>query len=66
MERMGHDSQRAALIYPHSSAERQRSLADAVGDAVRAELAKPKSRKAAKPSGTRMARNRRSSAETAE
>jgi integrase len=29
MERMGHDSERAALIYLHSSAERQRNLADA-------------------------------------
>ncbi len=31
MVRMGHDSERAALIYLHSSAERQRTLADAVG-----------------------------------
>jgi integrase len=42
MARMGHDSPRAALIYQHSSAERQRALAKAVGDAARAELAKPK------------------------
>jgi hypothetical protein len=34
MARMGHDSERAALIYLHSSAERQRVLADAVGDAA--------------------------------
>jgi hypothetical protein len=27
MERMGHDSTRAALIYLHSSAERQRTIA---------------------------------------
>jgi hypothetical protein len=55
MARMGHDSPRAALIYLHSSAERQRALADAVGDTARAELAKPKQRKKTKPSGTRTA-----------
>jgi predicted ATPase with chaperone activity len=59
MVRMGHDSERAALIYLHSSAARQRALADAVGDAARAELAKSKKPKDAKLSGTRMARNRR-------
>jgi len=52
MERMGHDSPRAALIYLHSSADRQRTLADAVGDAARAQLSKPKRRKKANPSGT--------------
>jgi integrase len=31
MARMGHDSPRAELIYLHSSGERQRALADAVG-----------------------------------
>jgi integrase len=66
MARMGHDSERAALIYLHSSRERQRALADAVGQAARAELAKSKPPKAAKPSGTRRARNRRSSAKSAE
>jgi integrase len=66
MERMGHDSERAAMIYLHSSTQRQRDLADAVGDAVRAELAKSKPRKAAKPSGTRRARTRRSGAGSAE
>jgi hypothetical protein len=54
---MGHDSPRAALIYLHSSGERQRILADVVGKAARAELAKSKPRDAAKPSGTRKARN---------
>ena len=49
MARMGHDSERAALIYLHSSAERQRALADAVGRRRPAELAKSKT---AKPSGT--------------
>ena len=64
MARMGHDSERAALIYQHSTAERQRALADAVGDAARAELARSKKGRAAKPSGTRRARNRRPSAES--
>jgi hypothetical protein len=58
---MGHDSERAALIYLHSTAERQRALADAVGETARAELTKSKKPKKAGPSGTRMARNRRSS-----
>jgi integrase len=53
MVRMGHDSERAALIYLHSSDKRQRALADAVGKAARAELAKV--RKAAR-SGTQRAR----------
>lgn len=53
MARMGHDSSRAALIYLHWSADRQRALAAAVGDSARAELAKPK-RKKASQSGTRM------------
>jgi hypothetical protein len=38
MARMGHDSERAALIYLHSSVERQRALADKVGMAAAAEL----------------------------
>ena len=38
MDRMGHSSTRAALIYLHSSDERQRKLADAVGRAARAAL----------------------------
>jgi hypothetical protein len=59
----GHDSERAALIYLHSSAERQRALADEVGKVATAALAKSKT---AKPSGTRMARNRRPATETAE
>jgi integrase len=57
MVRMGHDSERAALICLHSSDKRQRALADAVGKAARAELAR--SRKAQEPgrSGTRKARS---------
>ena len=40
MDRMGHSSTRAALIYLHSSDERQRILANAVGQAARAALDK--------------------------
>lgn len=49
MARMGHDSERAALVYLHSSRERQRALADAVGEAARAELAESKRTKKAPP-----------------
>jgi hypothetical protein len=42
MARMGHDNERAALIYLPSSVERQRALADEVGRAAAAELAKLK------------------------
>ncbi len=52
MERMGHDSTRAALIYLHSSAERQRTIADQVGRNAKAALGK------AKRSGTQRARDR--------
>jgi hypothetical protein len=65
MARMGHDSERAALVYLHSSRERQRALADAVGEAAGAELAKSKTKKA-RPKGTRRARNRRPAAESGE
>jgi len=57
MARMGHDSPRAALIYMHSSDRRQRTLADAVAKAARAELAKWEQGKPSKPSGTRVARH---------
>ncbi len=50
MDRMGHSSTRAALIYPHSSGERQRTLADAVGEAARAAL--QKTQQPGKSSGT--------------
>jgi integrase len=52
MARMGHDNPRAALIYLHSSADRQRALADAVGNTARTQLSKPKRRKKVNRSGT--------------
>ena len=56
MDRMGHSSTRAALIYQHSSSERQRTLADAVGEAARAAL--EKARQPGEASGTGVARER--------
>lgn len=41
MERMGHSSSRAALIYLHSTSDRQRHLAETVAVRVQAELSKP-------------------------
>ena len=63
MVRMGHDSERAALVYLHSTGARQRTLADVVGKAASAELAKSKPRKTAKPLGARRARTRHPTAE---
>jgi integrase len=40
MTRMGHTSPRAALIYLHSTDQRQRDIAEALGRLVRADLAK--------------------------
>jgi integrase len=39
MERMGHASSRAALIYLHSTDDRQRALAEAVSERARRDLA---------------------------
>ena len=44
------------MIYLHSSDERQRALAEAVGKAAKAEMAKSRKPKKAKSSGTRKAR----------
>ncbi|HET6191477.1 MAG TPA: tyrosine-type recombinase/integrase [Trebonia sp.] len=56
MERMGHDSTRAALIYLHTTAGRQRAIADQMGKNAKIALGKTR----AKRSGTRMARGRES------
>ena len=60
MDRMGHSSTRAALIYLHSSNERQRMLADAVGKTARTALRRADGAK--KASGTQVARRRRDKA----
>jgi integrase len=41
MERMGHSSSRAALIYLHSTSDRRRQLAESVAVRVQSELSKP-------------------------
>ena len=51
MDRMGHSSTRAALVYQYSSDERQRKLADAVSEAAREALLSTTT-----PSGTHVAR----------
>jgi integrase len=63
MARMGHSSTRAALIYLHSTDERQREIADALGDLAAGEL-KRKPRRArgtaaGSRSGTQRARRRK-------
>ncbi|OUC99758.1 hypothetical protein [Streptosporangium minutum] len=51
MERMGHSSTRAAMIYQHSTDERQREVARKLDDLARGALAKG--------SGTQRARERK-------
>ena len=57
-------SERAALIYLHSSDKRQRALADAVAKAARAELAESNKAKKSGRSGTRKARRQDDTSET--
>jgi integrase len=56
MDRMGHASPRAALIYLHSTSERQQALADAVSKSAGAALKRAKADGKAKVSGTEVAR----------
>jgi integrase len=56
MERMGHSTTRAALIYRHSTDERQRKLAGALGDLASAEVQAARVRSSAGASGTDLAR----------
>ena len=51
MERMGHSTTRAALIYQHRTSERDKLIADATGKLAKAEL-----RQRGRPSGTQRAR----------
>jgi site-specific recombinase XerD len=67
MERMGHSSARATMIYLHSTDQRQRFLANSIDKADRAELRKTRKKpgkitKSAKDalSGTEVARERKS------
>jgi len=54
MDRMGHSTTRAALIYLRSTDDRQRTIADLIDKRTRAEL-----RKIKKPSGTKVTRPRK-------
>ena len=57
MERMGHSTSRVAMVYLHSTNERQRKVADALDDMVRAELQDDRNRASARSaSGANLAR----------
>jgi len=53
MDRMGHSTTRAALIYLHRTTDRDRAIADAMGKLAEEGLRPPRS------SGTQRARSRR-------
>jgi integrase len=57
MDRMGHDSERAAMVYLHGSDARQQQIAKTLSDLAKDEL-KRSGRTARKRSGTQRARNR--------
>jgi hypothetical protein len=63
MDRMGHDSQRAAMVYLHGSDERQHQIAGTLSNLTREELKRgsnrPDGQAAGKRSGTQRARNRK-------
>jgi integrase len=59
MDRMGHDSERAAMIYLHGSDARQHQIADSLSKLTRAELKTGKRKPGEKPSGTQRARNKK-------
>jgi hypothetical protein len=60
---MGHDSERAAMIYLHGSDERQHQIADALSKLTKDELKRGSKRGhdegSGKRSGTQRARNRK-------
>ncbi|MGN6792449.1 MAG: hypothetical protein ACTHJW_08680, partial [Streptosporangiaceae bacterium] len=55
MDRMGHSTSRAALLYLHSNDERQHAIAEAMNKLTLAEMKRGNTR----PSGTERARRRR-------
>jgi integrase len=55
MDRMGHSSTRAALIYLHATSQRQRTIADAVGAMTRAALQESQNQANSDLSGTDVA-----------
>jgi integrase len=58
MDRMGHDSERAAMVYLHGSDARQQQIAKTLSDLAKDEL-KRSGRATGKRSGTQRARNRK-------
>jgi hypothetical protein len=52
MARMGHDSERAAMIYRHDSDERQHQIADSLSQLARDQLKRDAKAQARKRSGT--------------
>jgi len=62
MDRMGHDSERAAMIYLHGSDARQHEIADSLSQLAREQLGRGSKRADGQPSrrrsGTQRARNR--------
>jgi integrase len=58
MDRMGHDSERAALIYLHGSDARQQAIADTVDKLAREELKRSSKPAPSAGSGTQRARKR--------
>jgi hypothetical protein len=61
MDRMGHSSTRAALVYLHATSQRQRTIADAVGTMTRAALREIDEHSSNPASGTDLARSHESS-----
>ena len=59
---MGHSSTRAAMIYLHSTDERQREIADALGQLARVQLNQAKTKANGRPAGNRSARSEHVSA----
>ena len=55
MDRMGHSTARAAMVYLHGSDERQQTIAEALSKKAAGELGRSKTM----PSGTQRARRRR-------
>jgi hypothetical protein len=63
MDRMGHDSERAAMIYLHGSDARQHEIADSLSKLAREQLnrgtKRTDGRGSGRRSGTQRARNRK-------
>jgi integrase len=59
MDRMGHDSERAAMVYLHGSDERQLHIADTLSKLAMDELNRGKGQVSGTRSGTQRAHDRR-------